>query len=67
MHSVVFSSFVFGANEDTDFGVVMGKFDAYFIPKCNVIHKRACFVSRCNVPGREWRRALYKLSDHCDF
>ncbi|KAI4884910.1 hypothetical protein NFI96_000923 [Prochilodus magdalenae] len=48
----------------------MAKFDAYFIPKRNVIHERACFHQRMQRAGERvetFIRALYELSEHCEF
>ena len=52
------------------FDIVMGKFDAYFIPKRNVIHERARFHQRIQGVGEKaeaYIRALYELSEHCEF
>ena len=67
----IFGSFHFDEEDDgEDFEVVMGKFDAYFIPKRNVIHERACFYQRVQRAGEKveiFIRALYELSEHCEF
>ena len=34
-----------------DYDVVLRKFEAYFIPRCNVIHERAKFYQRVQVKG----------------
>lgn len=60
-----------GENEnDDDFDVVLAKFDEYFVPRRNVIHEWACFHQRIQRPGEKaetFIRALYELSEHCDF
>ena len=67
----IFGSFHFDGDDDSeDFEVVMDKFDTYFIPKQNVIHERACFYQRVQRAGEKveiFIRALYELSEHCDF
>ena len=67
----IFGSFHFDVEDDgEDFEVVMDKFDAYFIPKRNVIHERACFYQRVQRAGEKveiFIRALYELSEHCEF
>ncbi|KAM9409964.1 uncharacterized protein KZ484_002057 isoform 1-T2 [Pholidichthys leucotaenia] len=67
----IFKSFSF--TEETDqkkFDVVLGKYDEYFCPKRNVIHERACFHQRLQRPGEKvemFIRALFEMSEHCDF
>lgn len=40
----IFKSFTFVNDErDDDYDTVLAKFDAYFVPKKNTIHERACF------------------------
>lgn len=66
----VFSSFAFAQGKDMDYDQVMERFDAYFIPKRNVIHERACFYQREQRAGERAETficALYELSEHCDF
>ena len=68
----VFRSFTFAeeGDEEDNFGVVLAKFDEYFVPRRNVIHERACFHQRLQRPGEKaetFIRALYELSDDCDF
>ncbi|XP_038162072.1 uncharacterized protein LOC119797180 [Cyprinodon tularosa] len=67
----ILSSFTYGEGENEDqFDVVMAKFDAYFIPRRNVIHERACFNQRVQHVGERaetFIRALYELSEHCEF
>ncbi|KAK9534414.1 hypothetical protein VZT92_006866 [Zoarces viviparus] len=53
-----------------DFVRVLGKFDEYFVPRRNVITKRACFHLRVQRPGEKaetFIRALYKLAQHYEF
>ena len=43
----IFKTFTFtGDEKDDDFKTVLAKYDAYFIPKRNLIHERACFYQR---------------------
>ena len=49
----IFGSFTFFEEEEDDFDVVLAKFDAYFIPKRNVIHERACFYQRVQRAGEK--------------
>ncbi|KAK0156179.1 hypothetical protein N1851_000550 [Merluccius polli] len=68
----VFRLFTFAeeGDEEDDFDVVLAKFDEYFVPRRNVIHERACFHQRLQRPGEKaetFIRALYELSEHCDF
>ena len=49
---------------------VLGKFDAYFVPKRNTIHERAKFYQRSQQMGESveaFVRALYDLATHCRF
>ena len=67
----IFKSFNFadGADEKK-FDVVLKKYDEYFYPKRNVIHERACFHQRVQRPGEKaemFIRALYEMSEHCEF
>ena len=58
-----------GADAD-NFGLVMKRFDAYFIPKRNVIHERAKFHLRVQQAGENaesFYRSLMELSETCDF
>uniref|UniRef100_A0AAV2KQF7 ribonuclease H n=1 Tax=Knipowitschia caucasica TaxID=637954 RepID=A0AAV2KQF7_KNICA len=67
----IFKAFTFAEDADKEkFDVVLGKYDEYFYPKRNVIHERACFHQRVQRPGEKaemFIRALYELSEHCDF
>lgn len=38
----IFKSFIFGENEAVTYDATVAKFDDYFVPKRNVIFKRAC-------------------------
>ncbi|KAI4877550.1 hypothetical protein NFI96_031461, partial [Prochilodus magdalenae] len=67
----IYRSFAFDEEgQRNDFERVLTKFDEYFVPRRNVIHERACFHQRVQRPGEEaetFIRALYELSEHCDF
>ena len=67
----IFKSFTFVDDEsDDDYDTVLAKFEAYFVPKKNTIHERACFYQRVQKPGEmaeSFIRALYELSENCDF
>ena len=53
----IFTQFGLANAEANDFHTVIGRFNAYFEPKRNVIHERAKFHIR----------HLYELSEHADF
>lgn len=67
----VFRSFTFtGEGQEDNFDVMLAKFGEDFVPRRNVIHERACFHQRLQRPGEKaetFIRALYELSEHCDF
>ena len=67
----IYRSFAFDEEgQRNDFDRVLTKFDEYFVPRRNVIHERACFHQRVQRPGEKaetFIRALYELSEHCDF
>ena len=67
----IYKSFTFREEEHrNNFAVVVGKFDEYFFPRRNIIHERACFHQRVQRPGERaecFIRALYDLSEHCEF
>lgn len=67
----ILASFSFENEEDKEkFDVVLAKFDEYFIPKRNIIHERACFYQRNQLPGEKaetYIRSLYELAANCEF
>lgn len=67
----ILGSFTYGDGEDeSDYDTVLAKFEAYFIPRRNVIHERACFNQRMQRPGERaetFIRTLYELSENCEF
>jgi hypothetical protein len=67
----IFKSFVFANDDEKDnYKVVMAKFDSHFVPKRNIIHERTLFHRREQKQGEsveEFIRALYELSENCEF
>ena len=66
----IFTQFGLADAEANDFHTVIGRFNAYFEPKRNVIHERAKFHKRNQKEGEsvaEYIRHLYELSEHADF
>ena len=66
----IFKSFALSEEDQKKFDEVLKKYDDYFYPKRNVIHERVCFHSRVQRPGEKvemFIRAVYDLSEHCDF
>jgi len=67
----IFKSFTFTEEAHANnYKIVLEKFDGYFFPKRNVIHERAVFHQRVQRPGElaeTFIRALYDLSEHCEF
>lgn len=67
----VFSTFVFGENEEDDnYDTVLDKLNTYFVPKVNIIHERARFHLRVQKQGEsaeEYIRTLYELAETCQF
>ena len=66
----IFFQFGLADAEANDFHTVIGRFNAYFEPKRNVIHERAKFHKRNQKEGEsveEYIRHLYELSEHADF
>lgn len=67
----IFKSFTFvGDESDDDYDTVLAKFDAYFVPRKNTTHEKACFCKRVQKLGEmaeSFIRALYELSENCDF
>ena len=64
----IYSRFTVGG--DTSFDDIMKKFDEHFTPQVNVIHERAVFHSRQQMPNENiesFVRALYELSEHAAF
>lgn len=48
----------------------MKKFEDYFIPGRNLIHKRAHFYQWSQLPSEKseaYIRVLYELAENCDF
>ena len=57
-------------NPSDDFDTVLGKFDAYFVPRKNTIHERTKFYQRSQQAGESvecFIRSLHDLAAHCNF
>ena len=66
----IFTQFGLVDTDANDFHAVIGRFNAYFEPKRNIIHERAKFHKRNQKEGEsveEYIRHLYELSEHADF
>ena len=66
----ILKSFTFAEGERMTYEIVKEKFDAYFIPKRNIIYERAMFNSRRQEDGEtvdSFITALYTLSEHCQY
>lgn len=67
----IYQSFTFAEDRHrNDFDKVIEKFDEYFVPRRNVIHERAYFHKRVHRTGEKAQtfiKALYELSEHCEF
>jgi len=60
----------FTGMEDTTLQQVLVKFDEHFVPRVNVLHERALFHSRSQLPDENvetYARKLYELSEHANF
>lgn len=55
---------------DTTFDDAIAMFDTHFNPKVNIIHERAVFHQRNQLPGENietYVRSLYDLAEHASF
>ena len=60
----------FTGMEDNTLQQVLAKFDEHFVPRVNVLHERALFHSRSQLPDENvetYVRKLYELSEHTNF
>ena len=67
----VYDSFRFEKDEDEDaLETVMSKFDSHIVPKRNLVHQRAVFSKRSQLPRESveaFVRRLYELAQQCEF
>ncbi|CAB4027684.1 Retrovirus-related Pol poly from transposon, partial [Paramuricea clavata] len=66
----VYKTFRLEKGEEEEYETVLAQFDAYFVPKRNVIHERARFYQRRQHAGETveaFIRSLYELAENCDF
>ena len=59
-----------GMDDNTTLQQVLAKFDEHFVPRVNVLHERALFYSRAQLPDENvetYVRKLYELSEHANF
>ena len=67
----LFPSLTFDSEDDKKkYDKVVTALDEHFVPKRNIIYERACFYKRVQQPGEPveaYIRALYTLSEHCNF
>ena len=66
----IYKSFTFTGDEGDKFDPVIAKFNAYFIPKRNIIYERAMFHRRSQNSGESvesFVRALFDLAEYAEF
>ena len=66
----VYKSFTLEEESKEDYETILGRFDAYFVPKRNVIQERAQFHQRRQYAGESveaFIRSQYELAENCDF
>ena len=66
----IYGSFALSTKQAVKFDIVLGKFDNYFVIKCNVIFERAKFNLWHQEQGEtiiQFITSLHKLSEHCNY
>ena len=68
----IYESFSFDESDEAQptLKKVLDLFDAHFMPQKNIIHVRSIFYQRSQQPSETieaFHRALYELSEHCNF
>ena len=67
----IFQTFTFENQGDKDnYDIVLSKLDHRFMPKRNIVHERAIFHKRDQLPGEsveQYVRCLHELIEHCDY
>ena len=66
----IYNSFTGVKEGKDDYETILEQFDAYFVPKRNIIHERARFYQRRQNAGESveaFIRSLYELAENCEF
>ena len=66
----IFKTFEFPDEQAKTYANTIAKFDAYFVPKQNIIHERARFHLRSQQSGESveaFVRCLHEIAEHCQF
>ena len=66
----IYETFAFPSDPPPILDVVLGRFDDYFMPRCNVIHERAMFNQRYQLAGESvesFVRHLHDMAAKCAY